>query len=85
VSKDYGNGKNSVGLYLNDEKNLKHKRQLWVSVAINEMVCLRSKNASAPGGLTKGDAGLVKVVVPIFVDHKFLGVAGGCGLLQDEA
>jgi ligand-binding sensor protein len=28
------------------------------------------------------DAGLVKVVVPIFVDDEFLGVAGGCGLLQ---
>jgi ligand-binding sensor protein len=27
------------------------------------------------------DAGLVKVVVPIFVDDEFLGVAGGCGLL----
>jgi len=30
------------------------------------------------------DAGLVKVVVPIFVDDEFLGVAGGCGLLQDD-
>ena len=28
------------------------------------------------------DAGLAKVVVPIFVDDEFLGVAGGCGLLQ---
>ena len=28
------------------------------------------------------DAGLVKAVVPIFVDDEFLGVAGGCGLLQ---
>ena len=28
------------------------------------------------------DAGLVKIVVPIFVDDDFLGVAGGCGLLQ---
>lgn len=29
------------------------------------------------------DAGLVKMVVPIFIDDEFLGVAGGCGQLQD--
>ena len=27
------------------------------------------------------DAGLVKIAVPVFVGTKFLGVAGGCGLL----
>lgn len=31
------------------------------------------------------DAGLVKVVVPIFVDDEFLGVAGGCGLLLNNS
>ncbi|MGD9302532.1 MAG: PocR ligand-binding domain-containing protein [Desulfobacterales bacterium] len=31
------------------------------------------------------DAGLVKVVVPIFVNDKFLGVAGGCGLLLKDS
>ena len=31
------------------------------------------------------DAGLVKVVVPIFVDGEFLGVAGGCGLLLNNS
>ncbi len=30
------------------------------------------------------DAGMVKIVVPIFVDGEFLGGAGGCGLLLDE-
>ena len=30
------------------------------------------------------DAGLVKVVVPIFVNGEFLGVAGGCGLLLED-
>lgn len=30
------------------------------------------------------DAGLVKLVVPIFVDDLFLGAVGGCGLLLDE-
>jgi hypothetical protein len=29
------------------------------------------------------DAGLSKVVVPIFDGDEFLGAAGGCGLLQD--
>jgi ligand-binding sensor protein len=31
------------------------------------------------------DAGLVKVVVPIFVNDEFLGVAGGCGLLLKDS
>ena len=30
------------------------------------------------------DAGLMKFAVPIFVDGKFLGVAGGCGKLRGE-
>ncbi|MDD2604534.1 MAG: PocR ligand-binding domain-containing protein [Desulfobacterales bacterium] len=30
------------------------------------------------------DAGLSKVVVPIFVGDEFLGAAGGCGLLLDD-
>ena len=46
------------------------------------------QNAANEAQKTKGpaiiecDAGLVKFVVPIFVDDEFLGVAGGCGLLQ---
>ena len=31
------------------------------------------------------DAGLVKTVVPIFVNAEFLGVAGGCGLLLRDS
>jgi ligand-binding sensor protein len=30
------------------------------------------------------DAGLLKVVVPIFVNGKFLGIVGACGLLLDD-
>jgi ligand-binding sensor protein len=30
------------------------------------------------------DAGLVKIVVPIFVNNTFLGTAGGCGLLPEN-
>ncbi len=30
------------------------------------------------------DAGLLKLVVPIFYNDEFLGVIGGCGLLPDE-
>jgi ligand-binding sensor protein len=30
------------------------------------------------------DAGLSKLVVPIFCDGEFLGAAGGCGLLLDD-
>jgi ligand-binding sensor protein len=30
------------------------------------------------------DAGLVKIVVPVFVHDEFIGTAGGCGLLLDD-
>jgi ligand-binding sensor protein len=30
------------------------------------------------------DAGLMKFAVPIFFNDRFLGVAGGCGLLRDQ-
>jgi len=30
------------------------------------------------------DAGLMKFVVPIFVENEFLGTAGGCGLLRNQ-
>ena len=30
------------------------------------------------------DAGIAKVVVPIFVDDEFLGTAGGCGLCKED-
>ncbi len=30
------------------------------------------------------DAGLIKIVVPIFVEDEFLGAAGGCGLLTED-
>ncbi len=30
------------------------------------------------------DAGMVKIVVPIFVENEFIGAVGGCGLLLDE-
>lgn len=31
------------------------------------------------------DAGLVKLVLPIFMDDEFLGIAGGCGRLLDTS
>ena len=41
----------------------------------------KSKDAA----IIECDAGLVKVVVPIFVNDEFLGVAGGCGLLLQDS
>ncbi len=34
--------------------------------------------------LDECDAGLMKFVVPIFVEDEFLGAAGGCGLLRNQ-
>jgi ligand-binding sensor protein len=30
------------------------------------------------------DAGLIKIVVPIFIRDEFIGAAGGCGLLMED-
>ena len=34
--------------------------------------------------IEKCDAGLIKMVVPIFVEDKFVGAVGACGLLANE-
>ena len=39
---------------------------------------------SKEGILEECDGGLIKLVVPIFMDDEFVGVVGGCGLLLDE-
>ena len=30
------------------------------------------------------DAGIIKILVPVIVNHKFIGTVGGCGLLSEE-
>ncbi len=40
--------------------------------------------ATKKGVVDECDAGLVKVVVPIFFNGNFIGAAGGCGLMSED-
>jgi ligand-binding sensor protein len=35
--------------------------------------------------ISECDAGLIKIVVPIFVNDEFIGSVGACGLLPDDS
>jgi ligand-binding sensor protein len=57
------------------------KGQSYICAVAHQNAAHQAKNTREPT-IIECDAGLVKFVVPIFVDDDFLGVAGGCGLLQ---
>lgn len=56
------------------------KGQSYICAVAHQNAANQAKKLRSPA-IIECDAGLVKVVVPIFVDNEFLGVAGGCGLL----
>jgi len=43
---------------------------------------VQEKKESATG---ECDAGLVKFLIPIFVENKFLGMVGGCGCVKEQS
>ena len=57
------------------------KGQSYICAVAHQNTANQAKKTKVPA-IIECDAGLAKVVVPIFVDDEFLGVAGGCGLLQ---
>jgi ligand-binding sensor protein len=57
------------------------KGQSYICAVAHQNAANQAKKSKSPA-IIECDAGLAKVVVPIFVDDEFLGVAGGCGLLQ---
>ena len=48
------------------------------AVAHHENIAAQAETTRQPV-ISECDAGLMKLVVPIFIEGKFLGVAGGCG------
>jgi ligand-binding sensor protein len=48
----------------------------------NQNFTARARNSRKPV-IGECDAGLIKIVVPIFSNGSFLGTAGGCGLLPE--
>ena len=84
---------NKDGIRITDYENWANK--LCPMVKANKMgqsfICaLANQNMMAQAIQTRKavieecDAGLVKIIVPIFVGDEFLGVAGGCGLLLND-
>ena len=57
------------------------KGQSYICAIAHQNAANQAQKTREPA-IIECDAGLVKVVVPIFVDDEFLGVAGGCGLMQ---
>jgi ligand-binding sensor protein len=59
------------------------KGQSYICAVAHQNAANQAKKTKNPE-IIECDAGLAKVVVPIFVDDEFLGVAGGCGLLLND-
>lgn len=59
------------------------KGQSFICAVAHMNVAALAKNERR-GVLEECDAGLVKLVVPIFVEDEFIGAVGACGHLLDE-
>jgi ligand-binding sensor protein len=59
------------------------KGQTYICAVAHQNAANQAKKTGGPVTI-ECDAGLAKVVVPIFVNDEFLGVAGGCGLLEKD-
>jgi ligand-binding sensor protein len=60
------------------------KGQSYICAVAHQNAANQAQKTREPA-IIECDAGLVKVVVPIFVNDEFLGVAGGCGLLLKDS
>ena len=59
------------------------KGQSFICATAHMNVALLSKTSQAPV-IEECDAGLIKLVVPIFVGEEFVGSVSGCGMLLDD-
>jgi len=59
------------------------KGQSFICAVAHMNIAAQAMQTHRPA-IEECDAGLVKIVVPIFMDDMFLGAVGACGLLLDE-
>ena len=59
------------------------KGQTYICAVAHQNMAAMAQNSRSPV-IEECDAGLIKIVVPIFVDGTFVGAAGGCGLLMED-
>ena len=77
---DYGNWANRLCPVVRTNE----KGQSFICAVANQNMMTQAMQTRKPA-TGECDAGLVKLVVPIFVGDEFLGIAGGCGLLFDDS
>ena len=59
------------------------KGQTYICAVAHQNMAVMAQNTRAPV-IEECDAGLIKIVVPIFAGDEFIGAAGGCGLLMED-
>jgi ligand-binding sensor protein len=59
------------------------KAQTFICALAHTNMAAMARNSRSPV-VEECDAGMVKIVVPIFAGDEFLGAAGGCGLLLED-
>ena len=59
------------------------KGQTEICAVAHQNIAARANRTQQPV-IAECDAGLMKLVVPIFVNDEFLGVAGGCGYVLEN-
>lgn len=59
------------------------KGQDYICAVAHQNIATEAQRSRQPV-IAECDAGLMKMVVPIFVNDEFLGVAGGCGYISGD-
>jgi len=59
------------------------KGQTFICSTAHQNVAAQAEKTKKPV-IEECDAGMAKIVVPIFVEDQFIGAVGGCGLLLDN-
>jgi ligand-binding sensor protein len=59
------------------------KGQSYICAVAHQNIAAEAERSRKPV-IAECDAGLMKMVVPIFVNDEFLGVAGGCGYVLGD-
>ena len=59
------------------------KGQNYICAVAHQNIAAQAERSHQPV-IAECDAGLMKMVVPIFVNREFLGVAGGCGYISEN-
>jgi ligand-binding sensor protein len=59
------------------------KGQSYICAVAHQNLATMAKNSKKPV-VMECDAGLLKIIAPLFVKGEFMGAIGGCGLLMEE-